>query len=62
MTPPEMYREKKERVLRREPARKGKLRTRGSGRIPDDLWDMPRPKAPEGLAQRYLIEDRRQGR
>jgi hypothetical protein len=28
MTPPEMYREKKERELRRELARKGKLRTR----------------------------------
>ncbi len=62
MTPPEMYREKKERELRRELARKGKLRTRDSGRDPDDLWDMPRPKDPEGLAQRYLIEDRRQGR
>jgi hypothetical protein len=36
-----MYREKKKRELRRELARKGKLRTRGSGRIPDDLWDMP---------------------
>jgi hypothetical protein len=57
-----MYREKKKRELRRELARKGKLRMRDSGRDPDDLWDMSRPKDPEGLAQRYLIEDRRQGR
>jgi hypothetical protein len=57
-----MYREKKKRELRRELARKAKLRMRDSGRDPDDLWDMSRPKDPEGLAQRYLIEDRRQGR
>jgi hypothetical protein len=62
MTPPETDKEKKERELIRELARKGKLRTRGSGRVPDDFWDMPRPKDPEGLARRYLIEDRRQGR
>ncbi|MDQ4127004.1 MAG: hypothetical protein M3151_03490 [Actinomycetota bacterium] len=62
MTTPETDKEKKERELIRELARKGKLRTRGSGRIPDDFWDMPRPKDPEGLARRYLIEDRRQGR
>ena len=62
MIPPETDKEKKERELIRELARKGKLRTRGSGRVPDDFWDMPRPKDPEGLARRYLIEDRRQGR
>ena len=62
MTTPETDKEKKERELIRELARKGKLRTRGSGRVPDDFWDMPRPKDPEGLARRYLIEDRRQGR
>ena len=34
----------------------------GTGRIPDEFWTMPRPKDPEGLARRYLIEDRREGR
>ena len=34
----------------------------GTGKIPDEFWTMPRPKDPEGLARRYLIEDRREGR
>ena len=62
MTPPETNREKKERELIRELARKGKLRKRGSGRVPDDFWDMPRPKDPEGLLLKALLEDRREGR
>ena len=35
---------------------------RGTGKIPDEFWAMPRPKDPEGLARRYLMEDRREGR
>ncbi len=35
---------------------------RGTGKIPEKFWTMPRPKDPEGLARRYLIEDRREGR
>ena len=34
----------------------------GTGKIPDEFWTMPRPKDPEGLARRYLVEDRREGR
>jgi hypothetical protein len=62
MTTPETDREKKERKLIREPARKGKLRTRGSGRVPDDFWEMPGPKDPAGLLLKALLEDRREGR
>ena len=32
---------------------------RGTGRVSEDLWNMPRPKDPDGPARRYLIEDRR---
>jgi len=34
----------------------------GTGKIPDEFWEMPWPEDPKGLALRYLIEDRRQGR
>jgi hypothetical protein len=47
MTPPETDREKKERELIGELARKGKLRTRGTGRVPDDFWDIPARKTPK---------------
>ncbi len=35
---------------------------RGTGKIPEEFWKLSRPKDPEGLARRYLIEDRREGR
>ena len=38
--------------------RTGELR-RGSGRLPDDFWDRPRPKDPEGLVRSAVHEDRR---
>lgn len=41
--------------------RKGLARI-GTGRLPDDFWEWPRPKDPEGLALQYLIEERREGR
>jgi hypothetical protein len=34
----------------------------GTGKVPDEFWEMPRPRDPEGLARRYLIDDRREGR
>ena len=42
-------------------ARGGKIVTRRSGRISEEFWNMPRPGDPEGLARRYLTEDRRRG-
>lgn len=30
--------------------------------VSDEFWKLPKPKDPEGLALRYLLEDRRQGR
>ena len=52
--------EEREELLRRL-ARSGKIVTRGSGKVSAEFWDMPRPKDPEGLARRYLIEGRREG-
>jgi hypothetical protein len=42
-------RTEKERELIEELARKGNLRTRGSGRVPIVFWVMPRPKDPESM-------------
>jgi len=50
----------KERLIRREPE-PGEIK-HGTGRLPDEFWTMPRVEDPEGLARRYLIEDRREGR
>lgn len=49
----------KERLMRT--GGKG-IRKNGTGRVPKDFWEMPRPEDPEGLALRYLLEDREQGR
>ena len=38
------------------------LITRGSGHVPDEVWTLPRPKAPEGLGRRALTEERETGR
>ena len=38
--------------------RTGELR-RGSGGLPDDFWDLPRPEDPEGLVRSAVQEDRR---
>lgn len=45
----------------REMERKG-LITIGTGKLPKDFWDWPRPKDPKGLVLKALIEERREGR
>ena len=48
----------KERLMR-----SGKLvMRRGSGKVSEEFWELPKPKDPEGWARRYLLEDRREGR
>ena len=37
------------------------LVTIGTGRLPDDFWDLPRPKDPEGLVLKALLEERESG-
>ena len=37
--------------------RRGLLR-RGTGKLPEDFWDMPRPSDPEGLVLKALLQDR----
>ena len=44
-----------------EMERKGLLR-RGTGRLPDDFWDMPRMEDPEGLVLKALLQEREDGR
>lgn len=41
--------------------RAGVLRT-GTGKLPDDFWDWPRPSDPEGLLLRALLDERRESR
>ena len=35
---------------------------RGTGKLPKDFWDLPRPPDPEGKVRQALIEERREGR
>jgi len=53
--------DKEREELMKRLARSGKIVTRGTGGVSEEFWNMPRPKDPEGLARRYLIEDRREG-
>ena len=57
---PETDEERRELIKRL--ARSGKVVTRGTGRVSEEFWDMPRPKDPEGLLLKALLEDRREGR
>ena len=41
----------------KEMERKGLLR-RGTSRLPDDFWDMPRMEDPEGLVLKALLQER----
>ena len=36
--------------------------TRGTGRLPDDLWDRPRPRVQGNAAVEALLADREEGR
>ena len=45
----------------RELERKG-LVTLGTGKIPDDFWELPRAEDPEGLVLKALLEEREEGR
>lgn len=56
LTPEEQ--ELKERLMRSAPPPMRK----GTGRVSEKFWKIPKPKDPEGLALRYLLEDRREGR
>ena len=37
--------------------RRGLLK-RGTGKLPEDFWEMPRPKDPEGSVRRAICQDR----
>ncbi len=50
------------RALIRQLARSGKPEDIRPGRpVSEEFWKLPKPEDPEGLALRYLLEDRRQG-
>jgi len=50
------------RELMRRIARSGKVSTRGTGRVLEEFWNLPRPEDLEGLLLKALLKDRRQGR
>lgn len=54
--------EKERRELIKRLARSGKIVTRGTGKVSEEFWKMPKPKDPEGLLLKALLEDRREGR
>lgn len=54
---PEEQREK-ERLVRAG----NTVKRKGSGRVSEEFWKLPKPEDPQGLALRYLLEDRREGR
>jgi hypothetical protein len=54
--------EEERRELIKRLARSGKVSTRGTGRVSEEFWNLPRPEDPEGLLLKALLEDRRQGR
>lgn len=41
----------------KELVRTGRARA-GTGRLPEDFWDLPRPKVPAGWIQRFIDEER----
>ncbi|MCY3709345.1 MAG: type II toxin-antitoxin system prevent-host-death family antitoxin [Caldilineaceae bacterium] len=41
--------------------RRGLLR-RGTGKLPEGFWDMPRMEDPEGLVLKGLLQEREEGR
>lgn len=45
----------------RELERQGRVIIRGSGRIPDDFFDRPRPTVPFDVAVRAVLEEREEG-
>ena len=48
----------KERLMRSGPPPMRK----GSGKVSEEFWKLPKPKDPEGLLLKALLEDRREGR
>lgn len=58
LTPEEQ--ELKERLMRKNSVSEGIQR--GSGRVPEDFWDLPWPEDSDGLLLKALLEDRREGR
>jgi hypothetical protein len=48
----------KERLMRSGPP----PRRKGSGKISEEFWKLPRPEDPEGRALKGLLEDREHGR
>lgn len=45
----------------RELERKGLIKI-GTGKLPKDFWNWPRPKDPKGLVLKALFEERAEGR
>jgi hypothetical protein len=52
-----------EQVLKERLMRSGNpIKRKGSGKVSEEFWELPKPKDPEGLLLKALLEDREQGR
>ena len=58
LTPEEQ--ELKERLMRKKSS-SDEIK-HGTGRVPEDFWDMPRPRVAGGSLLGALLEDREEGR
>lgn len=54
----EAEQKEKERLIRSGPPPMRK----GTGRVSEEFWELPKPEDPEGLLLKALLEDRREGR
>ncbi|MBA2345204.1 MAG: hypothetical protein H0V83_08995 [Rubrobacter sp.] len=43
-------------------ARSGKVVTRGTGRVSEEFWKLPKPKISDGSLLEALLKDREEGR
>ena len=49
------------KIPKMEKERRELIVQKGSGKIPEAFWEMPRPKDPEGLLLKALLKDRGEG-
>lgn len=54
--------EEERRDLMQRLARSGKIVTRGTGRVSEEFWNLPKPKISDGSLLEAVLKDREEGR
>ena len=54
--------EEERRDLIKQLARSGKVVTRGSGRVSQEFWSLPKPEISDGSVLEAVLKDREEGR